>query len=669
MKEKEIHPHFIRHWYFGLSSILCYLLMTFTANSQTIEAVRFQTPPTIDGNLDDACWQNVKVTVDTFKIAELEMTPPDQTQAYIGFDDEALYIGFRCTQDENSIIANQTRRDGSFQYEDHIAVYLDTYHDRIRSYCFAVNPLGIQRDEKQGDLGWDGEWFAAVIVQSSVWNVEMKIPYDMLDVPQREKQTWGLNLVRRHQRMDRTSIWADTGVNVSDANRFGSLTNLTFRPQHIGRNIRLGGYLSTTSADFSTSTGNFSDGLTAAVGGDVAYKLTTSTSVIGTLNPDFSHIESEVQGIVLSDIEQRLTDRRPFFQEDGRIFRAPIALFYSRRIGEMDYGAKLIGKTGRASYGMMGVKTSDDESHNLLGRGLWDVGNSSSLGLFFASKEGPGTYNRSIAFDSSIRLPKALDFVTSYAGNWESEKENTRAFLAEIKRKGNPILSLVYRDFSGGFNPVNGYVRLTDIRQPSFWGVYRWPVEKGFLRSVNFESVQSVTWNQTGEKTRGNHFQLIGFDLGEKIETGFFYRNWSRDIHSNWVVAAQATYNRQRPDRIFVVYQHGEFEGASATFVTTAMNVIPFRFLSMGIEGENLWQTFPEGRRTREFSVRASLNLEIGTERWITFRLRSGGNHKPNVNAVFKWTFIENIVLYIVYGDQQAEETVNQIFTKLAFTW
>ena len=669
MKKKEIHPHFIRHWSFGLSSTLCFLLMTFTANSQTIEAMRFQATPKIDGSLDDSCWQNVKVTVDTFKIAELEMTPPDQTQAYIGFDDEALYIGFRCTQEETSMIANQTRRDGSFQYEDHVAVYLDTHLDRLRSYCFAVNPLGTQRDEKQGDLGWDGEWFAAAIVQSSVWSVEMKIPYDMLDVPQTEKQTWGLNLVRRHQRMDRTSIWADTGVNVSDANRFGSLTHIAFKPKNVGRKIQLGGYLSTKSEKISISTSNGSDRVTAAVGGDVAYKLTTSTSVIGTLKPDFSHIESEVQGIVLSDIEQRLTDRRPFFQEDGRIFRAPIALFYSRRIGELDYGVKLIGKTGRASYGLMGVKTSDDENHNLLGRGLWDVGNSSSLGLFFASKEGPGAYNRSIAFDSSIRLPKALNFVTSYAGNWESEKENTRAFLAEIKRKGNPILSLVYRDFSGGFNPVNGYVRLTDIRQPSFWGVYRWPVEKGFLRSINFESVQSVTWNQGGEKTRGNHFQLIGFDLGEKIETGFFYRNWSHDIHSNWVVAAQTTYNRQRPDRIFVVYQHGEFEGASATFVTTAMNLIPFRFLSMGIEGENLWQTFPEGRKTHEFSVRASLNVEIGTERWITFRLRSGGDHTPNVNAVFKWTFIENLVLYIVYGDQRAEETVNQLFTKIAFKW
>ena len=656
-----------RYWKILLSTMALFMAANLVADSQTIEAVKFQTPPTVDGKLDDDCWQHV-TRVDEFKIAELETTVPDKTEVYLGFDDEALYIGFRCVQEEPSMIANQTRRDGSFQYEDHVAVYLDTHHDRRRSYCFAVSPLGIQRDEKQGDLGWDGEWFAAAIIESSVWTVEMKIPFEILDLPQSEKQIWGLNLVRRHQSLDRTSIWADTGVNVSDANQFGTLTHLEFNPKDTGKKFQIGGYFSGKAEDFSTIE-NLSTRLTAAIGGDIAYKLTTSTSVIGSLNPDFSHIESEVQGIVLSDIEQRLTDRRPFFQEDGRIFRAPIALFYSRRIGEMDYGAKLIGKTGRASYGMMGVKTSDDESHNLLGRGLWDVGNSSSLGLFFASKEGSGIYNRSIAFDSSIRLPKALDFVTSYAGNWESEKENTRAFLAEIKRKGNPILSLVYRDFTAGFNPVNGYVRLTDIRQPGFWGVYRWPVEKGFLRSVNFESVQSVTWNQTGEKTRGHHFQLIGFDLGEKIETGFFYRNWSRDIHSNWVVAAQATYNRQRPDRISVVYQHGEFEGASATFVTTALNVIPYRFLSMGIEGENLWQTFPEGRRTREFSLRASMNLEIGTERWVTIRLRSAREHKPNFNAVFKYTFIENLVLYIVYGDQHAKETVNQLFTKIAFNW
>lgn len=650
-----------------LSCIVFFLFMNLTAHSQTIKAKKFETSPTIDGRLDDSSWQQM-TPIEKFRIAELETTVPDKTQVYIGFDETALYVGFRCSQNKSTLIANQTRRDGSFKFEDHVAVYLDTYHDKRRTYCFAVSPLGTQRDEKQGDLGWDGEWVDAAIIEESVWTVEMKIPYQILDLPRVEKQTWGLNLVRRHQSLDRTSTWANTGVNVSDANEFGSLTNLEVNPENFGKKLELGGYLSVKLEDTSEAD-NFADRLTPAFGVDASYKLTTSTSFIGTINPDFSHIESEVQGIVLSDLEQRLTDRRPFFQEDGRIFRAPISLFYSRRIGEIDYGSKLIGKTGRATYGLMHVKEAEDDSHNVLMRGTWDAGNSSSVGVFFASEEMQETNNRSAAIDTRIRLPQAFNFVANYAGNWETDSGNRRAILAEIYRRGNPIFSLAYRDITAGFNPVNGFVRLTDIRQPSFWGVYRWPIEKGLLQTVKFESVQKVTWNHAGERTRGDHFQLVEFDLGEKIQTGFFVRNWSYDVHTNWVVAAQAVYNRQKPDRILVVCQYGEFEGATATFVTTAMNLIPFQFLSIGIAGENLWQTFPDGHKTRKFSLRSSANFEIGTEKWVTFRLRSGGDHKPNLNAVFKYMFTKDFVLYLVYGDQEAEETVNQLFAKIAYSW
>ncbi len=659
--------HFAWNYTQLLSCIFVIMLVNLTAHAQTITAKKLETTPMIDGKLDDTSWQQI-TPIEEFSIAELKTTIPNKTQVYIGYDDTALYISFRCFQDKSTIIANQTRKDGSFKFEDHVAVYIDTYHDKQRTYGFAVNPLGTQLDEKQDDLGWDGEWNAASIIEDSVWTVEMKIPYQILDLPRVEKQTWGLNLVRRHQSLDRTSTWADTGVNVSDANQFGSLTSLELNPKNFGKKLELGGYFSTKLSDASESDA-LKDRITPEFGGDVSYKITTSTSVIGTINPDFSHIESEVQGIVLSDLEQRLTDRRPFFQEDGRIFRAPISLFYSRRIGEIDYGAKLIGKTGRATYGLMQVRETDDDSHNILARGLWDAGNSSSVGLFIASKELDESYNRSAAVDTRIRLPKAFNFIANYAGNWEPDQTNRRAILAEINRRGNPIVSLAYRDISEGFNPVNGLVRLTNIRQPSFWGVYRWPIEKGMLQTVSFESVQKASWNHDGEKIRGDHFQLVGFDLGEKYQTGFFYRNWSYDVHNNWVVAAQAVYNRQNPDRILVVCQHGEFEGATATFVTTAMNIIPFQFLSIGIQGENLWQTFPDRSNTREFSLRASANIEFGTERWITFRLRSVADHKPNLNAVFKYMFLQDFVLYLVYGDQDADETVNQLFAKIAYTW
>lgn len=212
--------------------------------SQTIEVKKLETPPVIDGNVDDEIWKQI-TPIEEFRVAELETTVPDKTQIYIGYDNNALYVGFRCFQEASQMIANQTRRDGSFKFEDHVAIYIDTYHDKIRTYCFAVNPLGTQLDDKQGDIGWDGVWSAAALIDESVWTVEMKIPYKILDLPEKTEQSWGLNLVRRHQSLDRTSTWADTGVNVSDANRFGTLENLKFVHEISDKKYEVIGYLST----------------------------------------------------------------------------------------------------------------------------------------------------------------------------------------------------------------------------------------------------------------------------------------------------------------------------------------------------------------------------------------------------------------------------------------
>ena len=100
--------------------------------SQTIEVKKLENPPMIDGNMDDDSWKEITPIVE-FHIAELETTVPDKTQIYIGYDDNALYVGFNCFQENAHIIANQTRKDGSFKFEDHVAIYIDTYHDKIRT--------------------------------------------------------------------------------------------------------------------------------------------------------------------------------------------------------------------------------------------------------------------------------------------------------------------------------------------------------------------------------------------------------------------------------------------------------------------------------------------------------------------------------------------------------
>ena len=93
-----------------------------------------------------------------------------------------------------------------------------------------------------------------------------------------------------------------------------------------------------------------------------------------TVNPDFSQIEADVPQI---DFNQRFAlyypEKRPFFLEGMEVFRFPeIQMVYTRRIIDPIAGAKLTGKVGRFTYGLLSAyDTSPIES-------LWEVHNGGS---------------------------------------------------------------------------------------------------------------------------------------------------------------------------------------------------------------------------------------------------------------------------------------------------
>ena len=403
----------------------------------------------------------------------------------------------------------------------------------------------------------------------------------------------------------------------------------------------------------------------------VAYRPSSNFSLFGTVYPDYSHVESEIQGIVLSDIEKRLTDRRPFFQEDGRMFYSPIQLFYSRRIGEMDYGAKAMGKVRRLNLALMDVQAKSPANNNLVLRARGDVGKASTLGLLYVGKEKPEAYNRALSLDGRFSLPFAARWSIAYAKSWSPNVDGAgeSAFFSDIGRKGLPLsCSVTYRDVDANFTAENGYIPLKDIRQASYWVLYSWRPVGTPLHSLNLQSVGHRFWNHAGEVTRSELFEMVGLDFRGKLHTGIFRRDWTHDGYDNGLTAVQFLYNRQKPDHLFVIYSFGEFDGSRANFTTFALNLIPWKTLAMGLKGEYLRRRFPDGHKTHEISTRTSINYELGQDRWITLRIRLGTDNERNFNGVLKYTFTSRWVGYIVYGDQEAKQTVHRLFVKISAT-
>ena len=69
-------------------------------------------------------------------------------------------------------------------------------------------------------------------------------------------------------------------------------------------------------------------------------------------------IEADVEEINLSRFELRVPEKRPFFLEGNEMFNQRIRQFYSRRIGDVTWGAKASGKLGGTDFST--IVTSED---------------------------------------------------------------------------------------------------------------------------------------------------------------------------------------------------------------------------------------------------------------------------------------------------------------------
>ena len=123
----------------------------------TVRPPRSQTAPSIDGQLDDAIWQNAARITEFVQQRPLDGVPA--TEVYIAYDSTNIYLGFYAHYSDPSIVrANRTDRDRAF-VDDMFTVYFDTFLDQQRAYVFTVNGYGVQGDSILNSRGFGGGGF------------------------------------------------------------------------------------------------------------------------------------------------------------------------------------------------------------------------------------------------------------------------------------------------------------------------------------------------------------------------------------------------------------------------------------------------------------------------------------------------------------------------------
>ena len=469
----------------------------------TIRAVRIKEPLTLDGRLDEAAYAITRPASGFIQQEPLAGTPAtEDTEVWIFFDDDNVYVGMRCLDSRpDRIVANEMRRDnGNIFQNDSVTVVFDTFYDRRGAFFFQTNPLGGLRDalvvrENTTNFDWNTVWDVKTSRFDGGWTVEMAIPFKSLRYPRNRPQIWGFNARRGVRAKNEHSLLAPVprsylGNGVQNLSIASTLVGI--EPPPASRNIELKPSLMSGLTTNRAAAVPFSNRFDKSYSVDAKYGLTNSMILDFTYKTDFAQVEIDEQQVNLTRFSLFFPEKREFFLEGQNVFDfagtgvagrtdVPI-LFFSRRIGLQGQpvpilgGARLTGRMGRTSIGLLNIHTEDAPAVRAAATGFLvarlkrDVLRRSSIGLIATrrtpSLSGAGT-NDVYGADANMTFYTNLQINGYYARSATTGlRGDADSYRGQFNYAADRYGVQFERVKNGpAFNPEVGFVRRPNTRR------------------------------------------------------------------------------------------------------------------------------------------------------------------------------------------------------------
>jgi len=482
-------------------------------------------PPRIDGEIDDI--YGAFAQVDRFYQLETGwgQLGTEKTVAYFGFDEKNLYLAVKCYDSKASAIrANLDRRD-SLVNADQVHIFIDTFMTRRRGIFLTMNPYGIQMDglrddesyRAEMDLSWDTLWYSRGKIYDWGYFIECRVPFKSLRFPAGvKKQEWGILMARFIARKGEYNSSVEVAPDIRGL--LSQAANMVIdRVVKPGRNVEA----------IPTLTGlrNEEQGLKTKFGINLKYGLNSNSTIDLTYNPDFSHIEADEPRI---DINQRFAlyypEKRPFFLESSEIFEMPLALFYSRRISQPEWGLKFTSRLGHSEIGLISSRDTasfenlddisaggeDSATVNVL-RYRYHFKESNHVGFFVSQKHWDEKDNLVFAVDSFYRFKSfALKLQGAYT---DKEDKNGNAVYSSFSYNGKHLIAdMGYAHYSPDFDPQIGFINRVSYRTLWLSAGYNFYPQTDSLRRIKpaIDFFENFDWQTDDLIDRNFAFSISG---------------------------------------------------------------------------------------------------------------------------------------------------------------
>jgi hypothetical protein len=535
--------------------------------AQPVRISKFEKPPVIDGKLDDDVWKSAATFKDFYQTSPGDNTAPSKpTETMIGYDSKTLYIGFHCFDDPGKVQASIAKRDDVLNgSEDSIRVLLDTFNDQRKAYVLAFNPLGVQMDGIRTE-GVNVDFSVDIVMESKGtltddgYIVEVAIPFKSLRYEAGKDRLWGIQIFRIIQRFNgEQDSWMPISRDISGLlNQAGHITGLegisaertlelipSLTVSETGKLLSHFDPIPNDPGRMVNQPMKFDLGLTAK------YTLNANSTVNLAINPDFAQVEADATVVTTN---QRFPiffqEKRPFFLEGIDLFQLPLNVVHTRTIINPLVAAKLVGKSGRNSYGLMvaadrgpGTFTGDErlDSFNFpvmdkkayvgVLRLKHDIGKENSIGIVATSYNFIEKHNQIAGVDGKFKLDPQSSFVFHVVGTTSRRffrdpklnpaidcagltgRELTFCNRRQVYRTGNGLGYLGQYTKSGrhlfvqasafgrtrDFRSDVGFVRRTNTNENDlYWSWTSTPKQKANLVSWNVESFNQAVYDWAG---------------------------------------------------------------------------------------------------------------------------------------------------------------------------
>ncbi len=642
--------------------ILILLTITLASFSQkSLKAYRLDEAIIIDGVFEPGKWLLADSATSFIQMEPNPGAPESGTTvAWFGYDDRYIYTVIKCYQTTPVIAKNQSR-DALSKNDDVAAILIDTYNDNRTGYAFLVNPLGTQIDFKVNDdgrntdLNWDTEWLSEVSQFDGGWCVEMQIPFSSIKYD-KNIDTWGLNFGRVLRSNYETLYWSGTLSDDFRISQSGALTGIV-TPKSKMR-FSLYPYASV----FKTN----KEKVDADAGIDAEWQISPNVSLNGTYNPDFATVEADQVKINLTRYELSYPEKRLFFQEGNEMYNTRIQTFYSRRIQDITYGARLNGKIGDYQFNALNVgspQLSDTEPNSFMSvaRVKKDILNSSSVGLTMVDKSWNGGYTRNIGLDYVLNLGKTWNITGQFVGSAPGDFWDSSAWFMRFSRENNIYhyhvrYTNIGEDFRENVNQT-GFVRDDDRKELDFEVTYKFWLNNSWIKYIDLGSNNNFFWSQSGILRSWNLDSDIEFYFNNKLSFEYAYGNeyklYEKEFY-NYEHEFSIGYNTEEWSNATIGFTTGRSYDRQLYLWSAGARIKPIDNLSLSYSAQVL-NLDPDPDNEATFINVATINYNFSKDLWLkVFGQSSRANEKAYLYGMLGWRFKPPFgALYLIYSHDQ----------------